>query len=214
MSMIITLGYGYDSPTLVIRQIGQYISGTPVFEDKIEGTLRAIETPQGSVFVEPIPVGGVVIESSLLVGEIATSQPVTGYIREGGVCMSIEGNKITMFLRDNRTLALTVNDEDRTPVDLDSCKLWFTVKQRTSDPDANALLMKKNTAAGGGDTQIRVLTPSTDGKAEIYLVPTDTDLINPGVYVYDVQVTLANGKTYTITRDQIVFKEDVTKTKT
>jgi hypothetical protein len=36
-------------------------------------------------------------------------------------------------------------------------------------------------------------------------------LVNPGVYSYDIQVILANGKTYTITRDQIIFKEDVTK---
>lgn len=214
MPTIITLGYGYDTPTLVIRQIGQYISGTPIFKDEIDGTLKALETPQATVTSVPIPVGGVIVSSSELVGTVASLQPVAGFIREGGVCMSIEGNKITMFLRDNRTLALTVNDEDRTPVDLDDCKLWFTVKQRTSDPDANALIMKKNTAAGGVDTQIKVLTPTTDGKAEVYLVPEDTDNINPGVYVYDVQVTLANGKTYTITRDQIVFKEDVTKTKT
>lgn len=214
MPTIITLGYGYDTPTLVVRQIGQYISGTPVLLDRIEGVVRVEEGPKATLAMEPIPVGGLVIEASLLQGVIATSQPIAGFVREEGGAMSVEGNKISMYLRDDRTLALTVNDEDRAPVDLTGCKLWFTVKQRTSDTDANALIMKKNTAAGGGDTQIKVLTPPEDGKAEVYLVPTDTDLINPGVYVYDVQVTLANGKTYTITRDQIVFKEDVTKAKT
>jgi hypothetical protein len=127
--------------------------------------------------------------------------------------MSIDTNKINMFLRDDRTLLVEVTYEDGSPVDLDDAKIWFTIKQKTSDPDANAILSKRNTAAGGSDDEIKIATPSTNGQAQVYLVPDDTDPINPGVYSYDVQVVLGNGKTYTVVRDQIIFKEDVTKAK-
>ena len=89
-------------------------------------------------------------------------------------------------------------------------KIWFTVKDRTSDEDSQAHIMKRNTAAGGSDSEILVTNP-TGGAMEVYLVPADSVDMNPGTYQYDVQVILANGKTYTIVRSQITFKEDVTR---
>jgi hypothetical protein len=116
-----------------------------------------------------------------------------------------------MFLRDDRTLDVSANYEsDGSVVNLTGAKVWFTVKDRTSDADAQAHIMKRNAAAGGSDSEILITNP-TGGAIEIYLVPADTENMNPGTYQYDVQVILSNGKTYTIARSQITFKEDVTR---
>ncbi len=118
--------------------------------------------------------------------------------------------RITMFTRDDRTLSLTVNDSDGAPVDLTSASLWFTVKARTADLDSEAILQKRNTAAGGSDLQIKVIV-ALDGTAEIYIVPEDTNEVDPATYVWDVQVKLANDKTYTVIRGRITFKDDITR---
>jgi hypothetical protein len=181
MPTIVTLGYGYDKPTIIVQEVGDYIYAKVTIEGRITGSV-------------------------LLLG-----QRVIGVVKEEGKLMSVEGNKITMYLRDDRTLLVEVNYENGDPVDLTDAKLWFTVKQKATDPDENAVVYKRNIAAGGSDTQFKVVNPPTSGQAQVYLVPGDTDLVNPGVYSYDIQVILANGKTYTVTRDQIIFKEDVTK---
>lgn len=127
--------------------------------------------------------------------------------------MSETSNTVTMFVRDNRTLTVTVHATDGTPVDLTDAKVWFTVKARMTDLDSAAVIQKKNPEAGGSEDEIHVTDPS-NGVLEIYLVPADTESVDPATYVYDVQVTLISGKTYTVVRDKITFKEDVTKAMT
>lgn len=115
-----------------------------------------------------------------------------------------------MFIRDNRTLEVSILTDKNAPVDLASAKVYFTVKARISDPDSAALITKRNAAAGGSDTQITI-TDAPQGLLEIYLEPADTADVKAGTYVYDVQVVLANGKTYTAVRDKLILKDDVTK---
>lgn len=123
----------------------------------------------------------------------------------------MEDQRIQMYLRDDRTLSLVVNDHNDVPVDLTGAKITFTVKSKMSDPDDQSVFQKKNSAAGGSDSEIKVLDPA-GGSAEIYIVPVDTESVDPGNYMWDVQITLANGKTYTVLRGRVTFKEDVTKT--
>ncbi len=59
-----------------------------------------------------------------------------------------------------------------------------------------------------------MLTPTTNGQLEVYIVPEDTVGIDAGTYQYDIQVKISNGKTYTLTRGKITFSEDVTKAMT
>jgi len=131
-------------------------------------------------------------------------------------------NRIRMFIGDTRTLSLLVNSETyeskiygqikkytRIPVDLNGAAIWFTVKYKTSDPDSAALISKASPLAGGSDSEIKILTPTADGKAEIYLLPEDSENIDPGLYVYGVQLRLITGDLYTIIRDRISFKRDV-----
>lgn len=213
MPTIITRGLGYDEPTIIYKDIGSRIIGSVTVESRVLGTVTVFDdAPVGQVEVAPIAVFGSVEVESTITGVISASQVVIGYLVEEGPLMSSDANRIVMFLRDNRTLAITANYEDGSAADLTDAKMWFTVKERASDPDANALIEKKNSAAGGSDSEIKITNP-TGGAAEVYLVPDDSDSINPGIYSYDVQITLANDKTYTIVRDRITFKEDVTKAK-
>ena len=149
-----------------------------------------------------------------IIGNLIVEARIYGIVAlVGGAPVGSETGKIAMFIRDDRTLSLTVHQENGTPVNITSAKMWFTVKNRLTDIDSVAVIQKKYSVAGGSDADIRFTEP-VNGKAEIYIVPDDTDEVDPGIYVFDIQVTLANGKTYTIARDKITFKEDVTKTRT
>jgi hypothetical protein len=213
MPTIITRGLGYDEPTIIQKIISSRLIGTVVAEARILGTVRVKDdAPVGQVRAAPIAVYGMVEIKSTLTGVVSDSQTIIGYLVEEGPLMSSESNRVVMFLRDDRTLSVTANYEDGSAADLTGAKMWFTVKEKASDPDTAALIEKRNTAAGGSDSEIKITNP-TGGAAEVYIVPDDTDEINPGIYSYDVQVMLASGKTYTIVRDRITFKEDVTKAK-
>ena len=216
MPLIIGEGLGRDDQIIIQRIVGFDVIGTVVVEDRIVGFVEVEDVPFGTVTADAIPVAGEILVETQISGTVVTNQQIVGYVSEEGPGMSLETNHIKMFLRDDRTLTVTANykDEDGNitgPVDLAGAKIWMTVKQRSKDPDTAALFMKRNTAAGGSDTEIKVLTPTTDGQAEVYIVPDDTTEIDPGTYQYDIQTKLANNKTYTITRGKITFSEDVTK---
>jgi len=214
---IITRGLGYDAPTIIVTRIASEMAGELVVEERLIATLEMLEeeVPTGVITI-PIPIVGAIVAEESLVGEVYTADVLVGTIQEEGLPMTTD-IRLVMFLRDDRTLSLTVNIPDDTepsgvkPADLTDAKVWFTVKTRTSDADDVAIIQKRNTAAGGGDTEIK-LTDAVNGKAEIYVVPADTETgVDPGIYVWDVQVTLASNKTYTVLRGRITFKEDITK---
>jgi len=210
MPTIITRGLGYDTPTIVVRDIGDRFNATLVVEDRLRGYLEVVEedVPVATIR-DAIPVQGTLVLEDWMQATLTTVDTYVGYLYEEG-CAPMEDVRIQMYLRDDRTLSLTINDSDDDPVDLTDAKLYFTVKTKMSDPDTSAIFQKKNAAAGGGDTEIKV-TDATGGAAEIYVVPADTEDVNPGNYMWDVQVILANGKTYTVLRGRVTFKEDVTK---
>lgn len=216
MPTIITRGLGYDTPTIIYRDVASELVGLVVPEDRIIGIVVVEESPIGAISSPPVPVFGVVVAETCVQGLIVGAQVVIGVVQEEGALMSLENNRIDMFIRDDRTLSLSVlrkrENGTQAPEDITGAKIWMTVKERTSDTDDQALIRKRNTAAGGSDSQIKIID-APGGKAEIYLVPDDSTALNPGTYIYDVQITLASGKTYTITRDKITFKEDVTKTR-
>jgi hypothetical protein len=194
----------------VQRIIGDRLYAELVVLDRISGVLEEEDaTPVGSIRV-PIFITGILQAEETLLGQLTQVDVLQGRLQEEDPTMS--DVRINMYLRDDRTLALTVAyDTAGTPVNLDGAKIWFTVKTKTSDEDTAAVIQKKNTAAGGSDTQIKIIN-AAGGSVEIYLVPADTDDVDPGIYVFDVQTTLSDGKTYTVLRGRIAFKEDVTKT--
>jgi len=212
MPLIITRGLGRDESVIVIRDIGDEFNALLVVEDRFFGFLEVKDDdiPVAQIR-EPIYVRGTLVSEETMFATVVTETCYTGYLSDEE-CPQMEDQRIQMYLRDDRTLSLVVNDHNDAPVDLTGASITFTVKSKMSDPDTQAVFQKKNTAAGGGDSEIKVLDPA-GGSAEVYIVPADTDTTNPGNYMWDVQITLANGKTYTVLRGRVTFKEDVTKTR-
>lgn len=208
MPTIITRGLGRGGHGTE-RIIGDRLYGELVVLDRISGVLEGEDTTLMGSIGSPILVTGTLRVEETLLGQLTTVDVLRGFLQEE--CVTMSDIRINMYLRDNRTLSLTIAyDTAGTPVGLTGAKLWFTVKTKTSDADVDAVIQKRNTAAGGGDTEIKVIDAS-GGHLEIYLVPADTDSMDPGIYIFDVQTILSDDKTYTVLRGRISFKEDVTK---
>lgn len=110
---------------------------------------------------------------------------------------------ISMFRGDDHTVLVTVkepnpaNTELLIPVDVTGSSSKLTVKMRASDEVP--LFQKTGSVLNG-----------TLGQLSFDIVPADTVDLVPCPYSYDTEVTLANGKVYTVLRGQLNLKEDVT----
>lgn len=104
---------------------------------------------------------------------------------------------ITLYAGRDYTAQFTLttsNPSPSTPYDLTSAKAWLTVKDDTSDLDADALISKSNDLAGGSDSEILILSPATDGVLEVYFVPDDTNGWSEGTYWFDLVIENSAGK--------------------
>jgi len=105
------------------------------------------------------------------------------------------GTSITVFAGRDYTASFTLTvstSSGNVPYDLTGASVWFHVKNSQDDADTDALIQKRNTAAGGGDTEVLV-TDATGGVLEVYILPTDTEEMS-GEYVYDLVVENSSGK--------------------
>jgi len=209
MPTLLTRGLGYDEPTIIKRIFGDRMVAQVTVEDTILAVVKPDDSPVAVVESVPFNVVGVVYLEDVLRGTVVAIQDIRGVLKEEGPLMSFEDNQIRMFKGDNRTLKVTLSYPDGAPVNLTGSELRFTVKEKTSDTQAQAKIKKANTAAGGDDTQFKI-TVAAGGACEIYLVPVDTETQNPGTYYWDVEVVLADGKRVTAVRDRITLKDDVT----
>jgi len=89
--------------------------------------------------------------------------------------------------------------------DITGGKLYFTVKSSIQDSDTSALI-KKDSAGNG----ITIITP-TLGKAKLQLLPSDTDTLSIGTYVYDVQLKTSDGEIHTLFSGGFELLADVTR---
>lgn len=93
-------------------------------------------------------------------------------------------NEITIVQGEDRTLALTVEDENGAAYNLTSRELRFAVRKKQAHQD-NSVLISKSSSVPAEIT----ITDAANGLAEIYIIPTDTEPANsvkPGNHVYDV----------------------------
>jgi len=110
-----------------------------------------------------------------------------------------------IFRGDDKTLEVVVKDQDGNVVDITGSSIRCTVKEHETDPDTEAKISKSS------DTPSEItLTDPTQGKFEVYFVPTDTDNLL-GDYVYDIQIETSAGKKYTVLKGFFKVKMDVTK---
>lgn len=209
MPTIVTRGLGFDAPSVVEQKIGDRINVQLRVVETIHATVTPVEVPVASVRTATFPLRATVYASDAISTVVVSAQPIRLVLKEEGPCMSNPEYQISMFKGDDRTLQATVSYVDGSPVDLTNSEIRFTAKERTSDSQANAVIAKANTAAGGGDTEIAIVD-AAGGRCDIFLVPADTEGVNPGTYYYDVEVILASGKKYTGIRSRITLKDDVT----
>jgi len=106
-------------------------------------------------------------------------------------------NKIEMYKGSSEDFEVVVTDQDDNPVPITNAEVIMSVKAKFEDDEY--IFQRKNTAAGGDDTQIEMTDPD-EGVCEIHLVPSNTSGIEIAsnvlytTFVYDVWVKLTSGK--------------------
>ena len=123
--------------------------------------------------------------------------------------VNIPEHQIEMFRGDDHTVQFTVKNAEGNPIDLSLSGIWFSVKKNVQLD--TALILKRNTIAGGNDSEILVTEPD-DGQFDVIIVPTDTvDLDAEILYQYDIQITYL-AKRLTIVKDRFYLRQDITTT--
>ena len=90
-------------------------------------------------------------------------------------------------------------------LDITGSKLWFTVKERSTDTDSQAKLAYTST-----DVTEMEITDPTGGKFTLHLKAADTTNLE-GTWLYDIQVKLSTDKLITIARGVIEFLPNITR---
>jgi len=115
--------------------------------------------------------------------------------------------QIELFRGDDHTVEFTVTNAAGIPIDLTASPIAFSVKKNPQKD--TALILKRNSLAGGSDSEILVIDPVA-GRFNVILVPTDTENLDGEIlYIYDAQITFS-GKKLTIVKDRLYLRQDIT----
>lgn len=114
--------------------------------------------------------------------------------------MSESPNLIEVYKGASKEIELEIKkpDEDvdgnsiESDFDLTGCTLYFSVRKSLNDP--RSLIGKTS----DDSDQIEILEPLVEGGAIIYLDYTDTNLMEPGKYFFDVWVKKPDGKRFPV----------------
>ena len=101
---------------------------------------------------------------------------------------------------DTWSKTMYFENEDGARIDITGWTIFLTVKAKTDDLDAAAIISKT----------ITVFSNPTAGEAEISLTPTDTNQAIAS-YVYDIQVKTNVGEIYTIVEGILTITKDITQ---
>lgn len=86
-----------------------------------------------------------------------------------------------------KDINLTTLDENSAVLPIE--RVYLTVKKDSLQSDANAVIQKNShTDLGAPQTAQIEITDDTGGIAIIKFIPTDTNTLSPGRYVYDIWV--------------------------
>jgi hypothetical protein len=110
-----------------------------------------------------------------------------------------------IFRGDTKTYKVTFTDADGLPIELFGSELWFTLKKRESDLDADAAFQKQHVFPSDAD--------STAGIGFLTLTSDDTGAINPGVYSFDFQRVVPGSPPVvtTLTKGKVRVVQDITR---
>ncbi len=96
-------------------------------------------------------------------------------------------NDLQIYRGDDKTWEVTFKDGDGVAINITGWTVYFTVKEKDSDTDANAKISKTITSH---------VNP-TGGITDIILVPTDTSSLK-GNYYYDIRIKKGSGEKITV----------------
>lgn len=114
---------------------------------------------------------------------------------------------ITVFRGDTIDLDLTITTGSNSgAANLSGATLFFTLKERVSDSDAQAAL-KKQTPSGSGIT----ITNTGAGLATVNIPTGDSYYFKTGPYHYGIQLKDASSNIFTITTGLFNVKADITR---
>lgn len=85
-----------------------------------------------------------------------------------------------------------------TVVDITGAKIFFTVKNKSSDDDDHAVLKK----------DVTTLTDPQNGEAIIELTASDTATLL-GNYLYSIKIKLSTGKIYSVAEGIVCFQKEL-----
>lgn len=93
--------------------------------------------------------------------------------------MSFKSNLSHFYRGDTREFEFEFTDSAGQPVNITGHELWFTMKRAVGDEDLDAVLQKK------------IVFPSSpqseNGEGTLTISSSETDVIDPGIYVFDFQ---------------------------
>lgn len=113
---------------------------------------------------------------------------------------------IDIIRGDSCDITFVLKDTNGVPVDISEYTLWFTVRNSipatsvTSDTDAVISIEQSGVS----------ITEPLNGKTIFSLSPTLTD-INPGSYIYDIQIKTDTGRIRSIRTDDFVIMGDASR---
>ena len=108
---------------------------------------------------------------------------------------------------DSKTYRLEVTDTSGAAVDLTGATIWYTLKEKRSDSDAEAKIQ----LSSDDSSEINIYDPM-NGKARIYIQASHTYSLEPKDYPFDIQVKFPGGSVNTVILGFLKVHEDVTRT--
>lgn len=99
---------------------------------------------------------------------------------------------------DTYPIEVQIESNNGDDFDLTGCTVFFTVKKRFEDADADALIVKSTTSH----------TTPTQGITSISLTSNDVDI--EGSFYYDIKVKDSGGIIYSVASDKIIFERHIT----
>lgn len=119
--------------------------------------------------------------------------------------MARQSNNFQFHRGDTKPFVLAFTTVAGVPIDITGSILWITIKRSVDDLDVNAVIQKKVTFP---ETQ-----ESADGLGSITLGSDETRLIDPGIYLYDMQYVIPGDPPIvsTIISGRISILPDVTR---
>lgn len=117
-------------------------------------------------------------------------------------------NEIEIYRGTSKNFELTVCDDSGDPVNLTGARIIATVKCDVYD---DKISIQKDSQVGPAEIEILTQSGDTLGQALIKFVPSDTQTLDPGEYVFDVWVVLSSGARHIVVGpDPFIIKRGVT----